>query len=414
MRKDADVKYIRITDFDDFGIAAGTSFVTAEVIRSDFLLHNEDVLFARSGATAGKSFIYAEDIGPAIFAGYCIRFVFDRARVLPWYVYFYTKTRAYGAWVRAVQRPSGQPNINKEEFKSLRIPVPPIVTQERLASAMQAARKSRSRKVAEVEALLKGTDRFVLRELGLETGKQDYPRTYGVRLSAAWIRCDADFHSPRFRELRERIETGVCTAASIGQLCREIKSGFAAGREVQAFDEVAGVPHIRPLNISPYGELTFDGTKYVPRSAVGPNELISRHEVLFNNTNSTEWVGKSSVFEADRACCCSNHISRLVVNEVVADAWYVAAILNALRSTGYLGLLATNFVNQAGINTPTLSALRVPLPDMSRQKQIAEEISRRREQATHLRAEAEREWEEAKTWFEQQLLAKDQANPPRE
>ena len=54
----------------------------------------------------------------AVFAGYCIRFRFN-AQVLPEFVYGFTKTDAYASWVAAIQRPAGQPNINKEEFKSL-------------------------------------------------------------------------------------------------------------------------------------------------------------------------------------------------------------------------------------------------------------------------------------------------------
>jgi len=58
-----DIKYIRITDFNDDGIPLGHEFVTAEVIEEKYTLENEDVLFARSGATAGKTLIYTNDIG---------------------------------------------------------------------------------------------------------------------------------------------------------------------------------------------------------------------------------------------------------------------------------------------------------------------------------------------------------------
>ena len=101
------------------------------------------MLFARSGATAGKTFLYRSALGPAIFAGYCIRFRFDAARILPEFVYLYTKTDRYAAWVRSIQRPSGQPNINKEEFKSFTIPVPNINEQAGLVSSFGAARDAR-------------------------------------------------------------------------------------------------------------------------------------------------------------------------------------------------------------------------------------------------------------------------------
>ena len=78
-----DVKYIRITDFNDDGIVPGNEFCTVENVEDSYLLDDQDILFARSGATAGKTFIYSKEIGTSIFAGYCIRFKFDSKKVLP-------------------------------------------------------------------------------------------------------------------------------------------------------------------------------------------------------------------------------------------------------------------------------------------------------------------------------------------
>lgn len=153
LRSVSDIKYIRITDFDDDGIPPGHEFVSAEVVDNNYSLKHEDLLFARSGATAGKTFIYTQDIGLAIFAGYCIRFRFNQNLVLPWFVYFYTKTSLYKGWVNSIQRPSGQPNINKEEFKSFRIALPPIDIQQTLIAEMQHRRieAKQLRQEAEIE-----------------------------------------------------------------------------------------------------------------------------------------------------------------------------------------------------------------------------------------------------------------------
>ena len=173
---------------------------------------------------------------------------------------------------------------------------------------------------------------------------------------------------------------------------------------MQAFDEIQGIPHVRPLNISAHGELGFQGTKYVPKDSIAASQILQEGEVLLNNTNSTEWVGKSTVFDAERTCCCSNHITRLALNPEIALPWYLAFFFNAIRSTGYLGLIATNFVNQAGINTETLSALRIPIPDLKIQREIVDELHCRRLEARRLREEAAREWEAAKASFEARLL----------
>jgi type I restriction enzyme, S subunit len=165
-----------------------------------------------------------------------------------------------------------------------------------------------------------------------------------------------------------------------------------------------GVPHIRPLNISNTGELHFEGTKMVPRDAVAPADFLQQGEILFNNTNSTAWVGKSVVFDADRECACSNHITRLRLADKDDSPYFLAAVFNAMRSLGYFGLLSTNFNNQAGINSETLNAVCLPWPKPLVQSRIAAEVARGREDARRLRAEADELWEWAKANFEAALL----------
>lgn len=397
-------KYVRVTDFDDFGIPEGHTFVGAGGFDPRYVLQDGDLLFARSGATAGKTFMYTRDIGPAIFAGYCIRFRFDPARVLPGFVYFYSKTDRYKAWVRSMQRPAGQPNINKEEFKSFTIPLPTPSKQRELLVVLDGAREARRRKLDEAASLLRSLDAFVLEALGITLPPPDGRTAYAVRLRDARKRFDPDYNSPRFRALRSKIEHGKYPSELVGNLFDPIVSGFAAGGDDQTDDPSVGVPHIRPLNISNTAELHFDGTKMVPRSSVQRSDFLKKGEVLFNNTNSTAWVGKTVVFDVDRECACSNHITRLTLAAKKHSPYYFAAVFNAFRGLGYFGLLSTNFNNQAGVNVDTLKAVRCPVPDEATQGQIADEVACRRATARRLREDADKLWDDAMRRFEEELL----------
>ena len=78
-------RYIRITDIDEEGALKEDiekQFLSAEESK-DFLLSGGDVLFARSGATVGKSFIYYDKYGKSAFAGYLIRAKCDKNKLLP-------------------------------------------------------------------------------------------------------------------------------------------------------------------------------------------------------------------------------------------------------------------------------------------------------------------------------------------
>ena len=124
------VRYIRITDIDDYGNLLN-DWKTAETIHPKYLLEEDDVLFARSGSV-GRAFVYKSELGKAIFAGYLIRFKFDPAKVNPSFVLYYTFTKIYKLWLQSIQRTAAQPNVNSKEFQSLEIPLPPLDVQNRI------------------------------------------------------------------------------------------------------------------------------------------------------------------------------------------------------------------------------------------------------------------------------------------
>ncbi len=302
---------------------------------------------------------------------------------------------------------AGQQRVPAAFLESLPVPLPDKGTQIRLVKEIEAARQARQAKLAQANELLSSLDAYLLAQLGLAPPDKNTRQTFAVPASQVWSRCDVDYHSPKFRKLREAIENGVYPVVDVGSICQSLESGFAAGRDDQAFDDEDGIPHIRPTNITAYGELTLKGTKYVPRDSIKGNDLLQKNEVLFNNTNSTEWVGKTTVFDGSFEAAASNHITRLTLNNNVAEPYFIATLFNAFRSLKMFGLLSTNFNNQAGINTATLAAFRIPLPPPNLQQRIADEVQDRKEQAQRIRSTVAKDWAEAKARFERKLLGEE-------
>lgn len=91
-------RYIRITDISPNGTLKNSGMLSLdESSAQNYMLHEGDILFARSGATVGKSFIYHNYYGRAAYAGYLIKASFNRL-VLPEFVYYYTCSSAYEIW----------------------------------------------------------------------------------------------------------------------------------------------------------------------------------------------------------------------------------------------------------------------------------------------------------------------------
>lgn len=218
-------------------------------------------------------------------------------------------------------------------------------------------------------------------------------------------RIDVDHYAPDFIKLKTQIERSEFPIFAIEEICDSIKSGFAAGKQDQAdfVSDDKRVPHIRPFNITPNGQLTFETQKYVPIEGLTSADFCGFGEVLFNNTNSLEWVGKSTVFDSSKKCAASNHITRLKLKGC-ADPYYVATFFNMLLRLGYWEFLCTNFNNQSGVNIETLKKVKIILPSLPIQQEYAKAIVNSQLHAEELRKQAELEVETARIKFENRLL----------
>ena len=139
-------RYIRITDIQEDGELNNTSIVSPknENNLEKYTLSYGDILFARTGATVGKTYKYSEEDGYCIYAGYCIRFRLDLTKVNPDYIFIFTKTEEYKRWVTNKQRVVAQPNINAKEYgNDLLIPIPPIELQNQFAEIVKQINKQK-------------------------------------------------------------------------------------------------------------------------------------------------------------------------------------------------------------------------------------------------------------------------------
>ena len=135
-------RYVRITDINDDGTLNGD--VVSSVDPADdeqYRLEYGDFMFARMGATVGKTYAFIE--GNQIFAGYLIRYKLNQEVINPRYLYWYTRLDEYWNWVKLNQSGAAQPGINAKKFGSLQIPVPPMKLQNQFAAFVEQVYKSK-------------------------------------------------------------------------------------------------------------------------------------------------------------------------------------------------------------------------------------------------------------------------------
>ena len=133
-------KYLRITDICEFSNSFKKDNLTspnAELF-DRYKLQLGDLLFARTGASVGKSYLYREDDGITYFAGFLIRFSLNTNLVIPYFIFLQTLIKEFCQWVVTNSMRSGQPGINAEEYSSYIFKVPCLEEQTKIANFLSS------------------------------------------------------------------------------------------------------------------------------------------------------------------------------------------------------------------------------------------------------------------------------------
>lgn len=129
--------YIRITDINDDGRFMPSPKVSVNSpFSSDYLLKSGDIVFARTGASVGKSYRYRVEDGSLVFAGFLIRVRPNPEQLVPSFLAVSVTTTAYWSWVRLMSMRSGQPGINGNEYASFPLRLPSIEEQVEIATIL--------------------------------------------------------------------------------------------------------------------------------------------------------------------------------------------------------------------------------------------------------------------------------------
>ena len=95
-------------------------------------MQNGDIVFARTGASTGKTYLYDKNDGNLYFAGFLIKFHIDKA--VPRFIFYNTLKDEYLNWVSVMSVRSGQPGINSNEYKKLPLYLPSIDEQNKISN----------------------------------------------------------------------------------------------------------------------------------------------------------------------------------------------------------------------------------------------------------------------------------------
>ena len=133
-------RFLRITDLQNDRVnwneVPSCECSPTDVIK--FSLNIGDIVFARTGATTGKSFLIRELPEQSVFASYLIR-VRPKAAVDPLYLSYFFRSDVYWTQIRSMAEGAAQPGVNSSKLKELKVPLPPLAEQKRIAAILDKA-----------------------------------------------------------------------------------------------------------------------------------------------------------------------------------------------------------------------------------------------------------------------------------
>lgn len=150
------IRYIRITDINNDSSLKDNEdnkYLTIEQAES-YILKDGDVLFARSGATVGKSFIYKESYGKCAFAGYLIKAECNRTKLLPKYLFYYTSTSTYESWKNMIFIQATIQNIGADKYQEMPLIMTSIEEQKEIVDYLD-------KKCEEIDKLIESNNKTI-------------------------------------------------------------------------------------------------------------------------------------------------------------------------------------------------------------------------------------------------------------
>lgn len=372
-------RYIRITDIDENGLISHDELgATAKIIEDKYILCENDILIARSGATVGKAYIHKPALYDCFFAGYLIRFIINTDKALPEYIFTYTQLNAYKEWVNAIQRPSGQPNINSEEYQSLEIPLPNIERQQVIVDVIKSAYLQKKQKESEAKKLLDSIDTYILNELGITIPEIDaslenrlfftsFKDVTGSRLDPYYkLYFSSNYKSVKYDSFR---------LGSITNICK--------GTALTSKDIIPGnIPVIAGGKSSPYShnEANFDGNVITVSASGAYSGYV--------------WYHQNPIFATDCSVISSKDESLVLTS-------YIAEVLKSIQSIIYRLQVGAA---QPHVYPSDLMNIYIPSIPISQQKTIVNKAQSIRDIAKKAIEEGNSILENAKKEVEQMII----------
>jgi type I restriction enzyme M protein len=307
--------------------------------------------------------------------------------VNPNYILYYLISKSGQKQLKRFTSGHIQNKIVTNDVKSILIPLPPRDIQKKIANMMEEAYRVKREKDKEAEELLNSIDDYILTALEITLPELKDEQFYTVAFAnIKGDRIDPFYYQSKYKKLYEALEGGKFELVRISQVIDAIEYGLMPTQDY-AKSAKEGVPMIRVTNITRNGEINMDDAKFIPYSTPNlKNKILQGGEVLIVQCGNT--TGKTA-FVNDQF---KGYTYGSFILSLRADKLILPQYLEVILSQRLIQMQIWRSINVTTVrpstSKPKILNIRIPLPPLSTQQKIAEEVKSHREKAKTLTKEA--------------------------
>lgn len=358
-------KYIRITDISDKnGTFQPNPLTSPSFYSKEYICKTNDLLIARTGASVGKSYLYKEEDGCLIFAGFLIRVQIKEYNSK--FIFYKTQLQHYKEWIVSESMRSGQPGINAQQLKNYMLSVPPLPEQQRIANVL-----------TDIDSLLLSLEHLITKKKAIKEGAMQQLLTGKKRLKG--------FDEPW-------VENKIDDLFNLG-------NGYTPSKNVPAFWTNGSIPWFRMEDIRKNGRILKDSIQHITPEAVKCGKLYPAFSIILSTTAT---IGEHALLIADSlANQRFTFLNRKVNREDTIDIMYF------FHYCFILGKWCKDNINDGGLLAVNMDDLKnhiIKMPEsLIEQQAIAQILSDMDSEISALEAKRKK-YETIKQGMMQQLL----------
>ncbi len=370
--------------------------VHEKLMKSSHLQKN-DLLVAIVGATIGKVSLFKDDRRANI--NQAIARVRLKEEINPEFILHFLRSKWGQEQLNRLKRPVARANINLAEIGEIKISLLPRKIQDEIADMMDKVHRLKKEKEKEAEELLNSIDDCVLSELGIKLPElkeeKYYPITFN-RIKGG--RLDASYYQPRYRQLTKLLKESKYETKTLRELTRNYIKGILPRHEEKGTE----VKVLQIRNITLHGSLNFSDILTVKRSFAERNKSckLEKNDLIVVITGAT--IGKVTMYDQDEEIYLGGDMIKIQTDDEVKPFY----LLNCLLSPIGQIQIQQNITGATNKHLSPKDVLDIcmPLPPLSIQRKIAQEVQSRRERSKRLKQEAKEVVNKTKEKVEKMML----------